>query len=147
MPTLYGLRCVAMAAMEQAIWPLMGLHGVTPMLTLRYITDDLGMELALLAAEGVHDPDPCRSRPPGPTCRSRNWNATHCASTRATALTQPLSTGISTLPSSSTESPWACVRSKPTHSRPGAVRRLAHGWDDATSAGESDEKCVTPPFT
>ena len=56
MPTLYGLRCVAMAAMEQAIWPLMGLHGLTPMLTLRYITDDLGMELALLAAEGVHDP-------------------------------------------------------------------------------------------
>jgi len=53
---LYGLRCVAMAAMEQAIWPLMGLHVVTPMLTLRYITDDLGMELALLAAEGVHDP-------------------------------------------------------------------------------------------
>jgi RimJ/RimL family protein N-acetyltransferase len=45
-----------MAAVEQAIWPLMGLHVVTPMLTLRYITDDLGVELALLAAEGVHDP-------------------------------------------------------------------------------------------
>jgi RimJ/RimL family protein N-acetyltransferase len=45
-----------MAAMEQAIWPLMGLHVVTPMLTLRYITDDLGIELALLTAEGVHDP-------------------------------------------------------------------------------------------
>ena len=56
MPTLYRLRCAAMAAMEQAIWPLMGLQVVTPMLTLRYITDDLGMELALLAAEGVHDP-------------------------------------------------------------------------------------------
>jgi len=42
--------------MEQAIWPLMGLAVVTPMLALRYITDDLGVELALLAAEGVHDP-------------------------------------------------------------------------------------------
>ena len=45
-----------MAAVEQAVWPLMGLEVVTPMLTLRYITDDLGVELALLAAEGVHDP-------------------------------------------------------------------------------------------
>jgi RimJ/RimL family protein N-acetyltransferase len=45
-----------MAAVEQAIWPLTGLEVVTPMLTLRYITDDLGVELALLAAEGVHDP-------------------------------------------------------------------------------------------
>ena len=45
-----------MAAMEPAIWPLMGLEVVTPMLTLRYIIDDLGVELALLAAEGVHDP-------------------------------------------------------------------------------------------
>ena len=50
---LYG---VAMAAVEQPIWPLTGLEVVTPMLTLRYITDDLGVELALLAAEGVHDP-------------------------------------------------------------------------------------------
>jgi len=48
--------CVAMAAMEQPIWPLTGLEVVSPMLTLRYITDDLGFELALLAAEGVHDP-------------------------------------------------------------------------------------------
>jgi len=42
--------------MEPAIWPLTGLEVVTPMLTLRYIIDDLGVELALLAAEGVHDP-------------------------------------------------------------------------------------------
>ncbi len=41
--------------MEQAIWPLMGLEVVTPTLALRYITDELGVELALLAAEGVHD--------------------------------------------------------------------------------------------
>ena len=41
-----------MAAVERAVWPLMGLEVVTPMLTLRYITD----ELALLAAEGIHDP-------------------------------------------------------------------------------------------
>ena len=33
----------------------MGLEVVTPTLTLRYITDELGVELALLAAEGVHD--------------------------------------------------------------------------------------------
>jgi hypothetical protein len=35
--------------MEQAIWPLKGLAVVTPMLALWYITDDLGVELALLA--------------------------------------------------------------------------------------------------
>ena len=45
-----------MAAVERAVWPLMGLEVVTPMLTLLYIIDDLGVELALLAAEGVHDP-------------------------------------------------------------------------------------------
>lgn len=45
-----------MAAMGQAIWPLMGLEVATPTLALRYITDDLGVELAMLAAEGVHDP-------------------------------------------------------------------------------------------
>jgi RimJ/RimL family protein N-acetyltransferase len=42
--------------MEQTIWPLMGLGVATPTLALRYITDDLGVELAMLAAEGVHDP-------------------------------------------------------------------------------------------
>ena len=38
------------------IAPLAGLEVVTPRLALRYITDDLGVELALLAAEGIHDP-------------------------------------------------------------------------------------------
>ncbi len=42
--------------MENLIWPLMALEVVTPRLTLRYITDDLAVELAMLAAEGVHDP-------------------------------------------------------------------------------------------
>ena len=45
-----------MAAMNQAIWPLMGVEVVTPTLKLLYITDDLGARLALLAAAGVHDP-------------------------------------------------------------------------------------------
>ena len=45
-----------MAAMNQAIWPLMGVEVVTPTLKLLYITDDLGAQLALLAAAGVHDP-------------------------------------------------------------------------------------------
>ena len=48
--------CAAMAAMKHAIWPLMSLEVSTPILTLHYITDDLGAELAQLAAEGVHDP-------------------------------------------------------------------------------------------
>jgi RimJ/RimL family protein N-acetyltransferase len=39
-----------------AIWPLMDLEVVTPTLKLMYVTDDLGMQLALLAAAGVHDP-------------------------------------------------------------------------------------------
>jgi len=38
------------------IWPLMNLEVVTPMLTLRYIDDQLAVELARLAARGVHDP-------------------------------------------------------------------------------------------
>ena len=42
--------------MRQTVWPLAGLEVVTPRLALRYITDDLGVELALLAAEGIHDP-------------------------------------------------------------------------------------------
>ena len=40
----------------QTVWPLAGLEVMTPRLSLRYITDDLGVELALLAAEGIHDP-------------------------------------------------------------------------------------------
>jgi RimJ/RimL family protein N-acetyltransferase len=42
--------------MTQAVWPLAGLAVVTPRLALRYITDDLGADLALLAARGIHDP-------------------------------------------------------------------------------------------
>nr|MCH9733997.1 GNAT family N-acetyltransferase [Actinomycetes bacterium] len=42
--------------MGQAIWPLTNLEVRTPVLTLRYITDDLGVELARLAGEGIHDP-------------------------------------------------------------------------------------------
>ncbi len=43
------------AGMTGAVWPLAGLQVVTPRLTLRYISDDLGEELALLAARGIHD--------------------------------------------------------------------------------------------
>jgi RimJ/RimL family protein N-acetyltransferase len=39
-----------------AVWPLFDLRVVTPRLELRYIDDELGTELALLAARGVHDP-------------------------------------------------------------------------------------------
>ena len=45
-----------MAVMTEAVWPLTGLVVVTPRLQLRYITDDLGTDLARLAAQGVHDP-------------------------------------------------------------------------------------------
>lgn len=38
------------------IWPLMSLAVVTPVLSLHYVTDDLGVELAELAADGIHDP-------------------------------------------------------------------------------------------
>ena len=46
-------RCVAMAVMTEAVWPLTGLVVVTPRLKLRYITDDLGTDLARLAVQGV----------------------------------------------------------------------------------------------
>ena len=42
--------------MTAAIWPLFDLRVSTPRLTLRYITDDLGGQLAELAAQGIHDP-------------------------------------------------------------------------------------------
>jgi len=45
-----------MYLMTQAVWPLAGLAVVTPRLILRYITDDLGADRALLAARGIHDP-------------------------------------------------------------------------------------------
>lgn len=42
--------------MTAAIWPLFDLHVSTPRLTLRYVTDELALELAQLAAQGIHDP-------------------------------------------------------------------------------------------
>ncbi|MDZ7883098.1 MAG: GNAT family protein [Mycobacterium sp.] len=39
-----------------AIWPLFDLEVSTPRLSLRYVTDDLGAQLAGLAAQGIHDP-------------------------------------------------------------------------------------------
>jgi RimJ/RimL family protein N-acetyltransferase len=44
-------------SMTAAIWPLFGLRVSTPRLSLRYVTDDLGTQLAELAAQGVHHPD------------------------------------------------------------------------------------------
>jgi len=38
------------------IWPLADLEVVTPRLTLRYVSDELAVELADLAADGIHDP-------------------------------------------------------------------------------------------
>ena len=42
--------------MTATIWPLFDLGVTTPRLSLRYVTDDLGEELAELAAQGIHDP-------------------------------------------------------------------------------------------
>lgn len=42
--------------MTGQIWPLPGLEVTTPRLALRYITDELAAELAVLAARGIHDP-------------------------------------------------------------------------------------------
>ncbi len=42
--------------MVSPIWPLMDLAVITPTVTLRYITDELGAELAWLASQGIHDP-------------------------------------------------------------------------------------------
>lgn len=44
-----------MDRMTAAIWPLFGLHVTTPRLSLRYVTDELGEQLAELAAQGIHD--------------------------------------------------------------------------------------------
>ena len=38
------------------IWPLFGLHVVTPRIVLHYVSDELGGQLATLAANGIHDP-------------------------------------------------------------------------------------------
>ena len=62
--------------MTAAIWPLFDLHVSTPRLTLRYVTDDLALELAELAAHGIHDPatmpfsDPWTDVPPPELQRS-----------------------------------------------------------------------------
>ena len=42
--------------MAHPYWPLFDLVVTTPQLTLRYIDDALGVELAALAAGGIHDP-------------------------------------------------------------------------------------------
>lgn len=42
--------------MAHPYWPLFDLEVRTPRLTLRYIDDELGVELAALAARGIHDP-------------------------------------------------------------------------------------------
>ncbi|TGD86677.1 N-acetyltransferase [Mycolicibacterium sp. CH28] len=57
--------------MANVVWPLADLAVVTPRLTLRYINDELGTELASLAAKGIHDPatmpftEPWTDAPPG----------------------------------------------------------------------------------
>ncbi len=38
------------------MWPLAGLAVQTPRLRLRYVTDELAAELAVLAGRGIHDP-------------------------------------------------------------------------------------------
>lgn len=45
-----------MVGMDSVVWPLAGLQVVTPRLTLRYVTDELAVGLATLAANGIHDP-------------------------------------------------------------------------------------------
>jgi RimJ/RimL family protein N-acetyltransferase len=42
--------------MGHPYWPLFDLEVRTPRLTMRYIDDDLAVELAALAAAGIHDP-------------------------------------------------------------------------------------------
>lgn len=42
--------------MAHDIWPLFELQVVTPRVVLRYVSDELGTQLATLAAKGIHDP-------------------------------------------------------------------------------------------
>ncbi len=42
--------------MAQEAWPLFGIRVVTPRIELRYVDEELGIELADLAVRGVHDP-------------------------------------------------------------------------------------------
>lgn len=44
-----------MAGMAHDIWPLFDLQVVTPRVVLRYVSDELGEQLASLAAKGIHD--------------------------------------------------------------------------------------------
>ena len=46
-----------MEPLTASIWPLFDLRVSTPRLTLRYITDELGVQLAELAALGIHEPE------------------------------------------------------------------------------------------
>ena len=46
-----------MTGLTAAIWPLFDLRVSTPRLSLRYVTDDVGAQLAELAAQGIHDPE------------------------------------------------------------------------------------------
>ncbi|CAB4586671.1 MAG: hypothetical protein F2534_17845 [Actinobacteria bacterium] len=43
--------------MTHPVWPLFDLRVTTPRLELRYVDDDLALELAELATRGVHDPE------------------------------------------------------------------------------------------
>jgi RimJ/RimL family protein N-acetyltransferase len=43
--------------MTHPVWPLFDLRVVTPRIELRYVDDELATELAMLAAQGVHDPE------------------------------------------------------------------------------------------
>ena len=45
-----------MYGMTHPYWPLFDLEVRTPRLTMRAITDELAVELAALAARGIHDP-------------------------------------------------------------------------------------------
>lgn len=55
--------------MTHPYWPLFDVEVRTPRVTLRYIDDDLAVDLAALAADGIHDPatmpflDPWTDRP------------------------------------------------------------------------------------
>ena len=42
--------------MANVVWPVADLQVVTPRLVLRYVSDEVGLQLAALAANGIHDP-------------------------------------------------------------------------------------------
>ncbi len=43
--------------MTHPVWPLFDLRVRTPRLELRYVDDEMAVELALLATQGIHEPD------------------------------------------------------------------------------------------